>query len=64
MARDAMGKIREARELDKLADGLRKRDPASASAFDNLAIKKRKSAIRQMRGAPKKKRGERLTISG
>lgn len=64
MARDAMGKIREAKELDKLADGLRKRDPSSASAFDSLAIKKRRSAVRQMRGAPKRKKRDRVTISG
>ena len=64
MARDAMGKVREARELDRIADGLRKRDPGSASAFSGLAIKKRKSAIKQMRGAPKRRKRDRVTISG
>lgn len=64
MARDAMGKIREASELDKKADGLRKRDAQAASQFDMLAHKKRMSAIKQMRGAPRKKRGDKLTISG
>lgn len=64
MAREAMGKIREAKELDKIADGLRKRDPTSAAAFDSLAIKKRRSAIKQMRRAPKGKKRDRLTISG
>ncbi len=64
MARDAMGKIREARELDKMADGLRKRDPSSATQFDNLAHGKRRSAIKQMKGAPKRRKKDRVTLSG
>lgn len=59
-----MGKIREAKELDKTADGLRKRDAGAAASFDRLAAKKRRSAIKQMQGAPKRKKKDKLTISG
>lgn len=57
MGRTAMSKFREAKELDKQADGLRKRDAESAIAIDALAHAKRKSAIRQMRRKPGKKLG-------
>lgn len=52
MARDAMGKLREADELNKTATKIRKRDPASADELDRLARNKRKSAIKQMNRKP------------
>lgn len=55
MGRDAMSKLVEARELDKEADRLRKRDPVIAQRFDRLAHAKRESAARQMRRRPGKK---------
>lgn len=54
MGRDAMSKFAEAKELDKQADGLRKRDPGAAVSMDNLARAKRRSAIKQMRRKPGK----------
>lgn len=64
MARDAMGKLMEASTLNKEADKLRKRDPAAAVSLDGLASRKRRSAIRQMSRRPKRKRKDRVTISG
>lgn len=56
MGRDAMSKFVEAKELDKQADALRKRDPVAAVAMDSLARTKRRSAIKQMRRRPKPSR--------
>lgn len=53
MSRTAMGKLGEADELNKTATKIRKRDPESARALDDLARGKRKSAIRQMKRRPK-----------
>lgn len=53
MSRTAMGKLTEADELNKTATKIRKRDPESARALDDLARGKRKSAIRQMKRRPK-----------
>ena len=64
MARDALGKLQEASTLNKEADKLRKRDPGYALALDNLATTKRRSAIKQMRRRPGRKKSGRLTISG
>jgi len=55
VARDALGKLAEAKQLDALADGLRKRDPAAAAQLDNAAKAKRRSGIKQLRRRPKKK---------
>lgn len=54
MARDAMGKLAEADELNKIASKIRKRDSASARKLDNLATRKRGTAIRQMSRRPKR----------
>lgn len=54
MARDAMGKLSEADELDKIATKITKRDPVSARKMQNLARTKRGQAIRQMQRRPKK----------
>lgn len=64
MARDALGKLSEASSLNKEADKLRKRDPAIAVALDSLASAKRRSAIKQMRHHPKRKKRDRVTLSG
>lgn len=56
MARDALGKLQEARELDALADGLQKRDPGAARRIQMLANKKRQTAIKQMGRRPKRKK--------
>lgn len=55
MGKTAMSKFAEAKELDKQADGLRKRDPESAIAMDALAHGKRKSAIKQLKRRPGKR---------
>lgn len=57
MSRTAMGKLGEADELNKTATKIRKRDPESARALDDLARGKRKSAIRQMKRRPKRTAG-------
>lgn len=62
MARDALGKLQEASTLNKEADKLRKRDPGSALALDSLAQAKRRSAIKQMRRRPNRKRASRITL--
>lgn len=62
MGRDAMSKFAEAKELDKQADSLRKRDPAAAVQMDNLARSKRRSAIKQMRRRPKAKGGNKPAV--
>lgn len=54
MARDALGKLEEAKRLDALADGLQKRDPSAARKLQDLANKKRQTAIRQMGRRPKR----------
>lgn len=55
MGRSAIEKLREATEIDKQADKLRKRDASSAAALDGLARQKRASAIRQMKRRPKRR---------
>jgi len=52
--RTALDKLKQASELDKLADGLKKRDPSTSSAIQDEANKKRKSAVKQMKKRPKK----------
>ncbi|MCK4819695.1 hypothetical protein KA005_28270 [bacterium] len=65
MARDAMGKLSEADELNKTAARIRKRDPVNARKLDNLAGRKRNSAIRQMSRSPKRRKSSRrITLSG
>jgi len=56
MSRTAMGKLADADELNKTATKIRKRDPESARSLDDLARRKRKSAIRQMTRRPKRVR--------
>jgi len=55
MARDALGRLQEAKELDKIADGIRARDPANARRIQAAANKKRASAAKQLTRRPKKK---------
>ena len=62
MGRDAMSKFAEAKELDRQADSLRKRDPGAAVAMDNLARGKRRMAIRQMRRRPRRSGGNKLVV--
>jgi hypothetical protein len=62
MGRDAMSKFSEAKELDKQADALRKRDPGAAVSMDNLARRKRRQAIRQMNRRPKRSGGNKLVV--
>lgn len=62
MGRDAMSKFAEAKELDRQADALRKRDPGAAVSMDNLARSKRRMAIRQMRRRPKRFGGNKLKV--
>ncbi len=56
MARDAVGKLREADQLHTHAVKIRKADPASADELESAARAKRKSAIKQLRTKPKRKR--------
>lgn len=52
--RTALEKLKQASELDKLADGLKKRDPSTSTAIQDEANKKRKAAVKQMKKRPKK----------
>ena len=54
MGRSALSKLADASDLNKEAQKIRKRDPESARALDDLARGKRKSAIKQMKRRPKK----------
>lgn len=62
MGRDALSKLGEANSLNKEADKLRKRDPGAAVALDNLASKKRRSAIKQMNRRPKRKGASKVVL--
>ncbi len=55
MARDALGRLQEARELDKIADSIKARDPQNARRIQAAANKKRASAAKQLTRKPKKK---------
>ena len=63
MARDALGKLREADELNKTATKIRKKDPASAAELDVLARGKRKSAIKQLRTKPRGRKSTGLKVN-
>lgn len=54
MARTALGRLQEAKELDKLADGLRKRDPPNARKIQEQANRLRSSAVRQLGRKPRR----------
>ena len=58
MGRSALSKLREADEMSKEADKLRKRDPGNASSLDDVASKKRSQAIKQWRRHPRPKRNQ------
>ena len=55
MARDAMGKLAEADDLDRTASRIAKKDAQSARELRQLARSKRHSAIKQMRRRPKRR---------
>lgn len=55
MARTALGRLGEAKELDKLADGLKKRDPTNSRRIQEQANRLRNSAVRQLARKPKKR---------
>lgn len=63
MGRDAMSKLAEADELNKTAIRIRKRDPVNARKLDDLASRKRNSAIKQMSRHPKRKSSSQVVIS-
>lgn len=54
MARSAMGKLSEAKELQKQSNDLKKSDPQAAVELAELAHRKRMSAVKQMKRRPKK----------
>ena len=62
MARDAMGKLHEADQLNKTANKIRKRDPVNAGKLDNLASRKRNSAIKQMSHHPTRKKKSSIVL--
>ena len=62
MAKSAMGKLAEADDLNKTSQRIKKRDPESARELDELARRKRKSAIKQMKRRPKNKNASRRVI--
>ena len=55
MAKDAMGKLREADTLDKEATKIKQKDPVSAVALQELARGKRRAAIKQLKRRPKRR---------
>lgn len=58
MARTGIGKLDEADILDKKAGEIAKRgDAASASELRELARRKRKSAIKQLKGRVRRRKG-------
>ena len=65
MSRTGIGKLDEADILDKKAGEIAKRgDAASASELRELARKKRKSAIKQLKGRVRRKKGSAAGGSG
>jgi len=58
VARTAIGRLSEAKELDKIADGLKVRDPANSRKIQEKANALRNSAVRQLGRKPKKKKGQ------
>lgn len=56
MGKSALSKLAEADDLNKTATKIRKRDGESARELDDLARRKRKSAIKQMKRRPKSKK--------
>jgi len=54
MARDAIGKLAESDALHAHAVRIKKRDPSGAAALEALASKKVRSAVKQLRGKPRK----------
>lgn len=60
MSKSALGKLAEADDLNKTATKIMKRDPESARQLNDLARMKRKSAIKQLRRRPKKKKTPRV----
>lgn len=57
MGRSALSKLADASDLNKEAQKIKKRDPESARELDDLARRKRKSAIKQMKRRPKRAAG-------
>lgn len=56
MGKSAMDKIRDAGELRKEASKLQKSDPTSARMLRDVASKKTRAAIKQLRSRPKRKK--------
>lgn len=55
MARTALGRLKEAKELDALSDSLKKRDPTNSDKIQTQANRLRASAVRQLAKRPKRK---------
>lgn len=56
MGKSAESKLERADNLNKTATRIRKKDPESARQLDELARSQRRSAIKQMRRRPKRKK--------
>lgn len=56
MARDAIGKLKEAQQMRSLAKGLEKTNPAAAHNLILAAEKKERTAVRMYTRVPKRKK--------
>lgn len=64
MGKSAESKLERADYLDKTAGRLLKRDPESARSLHDLARSSRKSAIRQLKRRPKKRKTSEARVLG
>lgn len=55
MARDALGKLREADAIHAIAVKIAKRDPGGAAALEGISARKVRQAVRQLRTRPRRK---------
>ena len=62
MGRSAEAKLERADGLNKTAAKIRKKDPESARELDDLARVQRRSAIKQLKRRPKRKRPNKLVL--
>lgn len=61
MARDAIGRLKEAKDLDKMAREMMKKDPSNAAKLEKAAQSKRSSAVKQLTRKPKRRSDTPLT---
>ena len=61
MARDALGRLKEAKELDRMARDMARSDPGNSKRLHDAARAKRTSAVKQLTRRPKKRTNADIT---